>query len=112
MMNDGHIGNLRPFTSIVIIISSLFLIVFFQMEERRLGYQVLRLTKDYKRALSDYREKEIILVKLTRPQLLESLAQRKFTLKKVQSSQIIHLTGFSIKSLEPQKSMDHQQKDL
>lgn len=63
------------------------------MEERRLGYSVLKLSREYKKIQEEKYEREIKLVKITRPQLLESLAYSKFTLKKIQADQIIHLSG-------------------
>jgi hypothetical protein len=63
------------------------------MEERRLGYSVLRLSRQYKKIEEEKHAKEIQLVKITRPQLMEHMAQSKFTLKKVQADQIIHLSG-------------------
>lgn len=62
------------------------------MEERRQGYVVLKLKKEYKRIIEEKRTKDIQLAKLTRPQLLEHVAQSKLTLKKVQANQVIHLS--------------------
>lgn len=85
--------QLRPFFSVVIIVLTLFSIVFLQMEERRMGYSVLKVTREYKKVLEEKRVKEISLAKVTRPQLLDHMAQQRFTLKKVQANQIIHLSG-------------------
>jgi hypothetical protein len=63
------------------------------MEERRIGYSVLKLSRLHKKILEEKHTKEIQLVKITRPQLLDHMAQSKFTLKKIQADQIIHLTG-------------------
>lgn len=92
-MSRESIQNIKPFLSVVIIIGTLFAIVFLQMEERRIGYQVLKLTREYKKGSEIKRNKEIQLAKITRPQLLENVAQNQFTLKKIQSNQIIHLAG-------------------
>ncbi len=92
-MSSENFKQLKPFFSILLIISTLFSIVFLQMEERRIGYSVLKLTREHKRVWEEKRAKEITLAKITRPQLLESVAQEKFTLKKVQANQIIHLSG-------------------
>jgi hypothetical protein len=92
-MSSENLKQLKPFFSILLIISTLFSIVFLQMEERRIGYSVLKLTRQHKKVLEEKRTKEISLAKVTRPQLLESVAQQKFTLKKVQANQIIHLMG-------------------
>lgn len=92
-MSSENFRQLKPFFSILLIIATLFSIVFLQMEERRMGYSVLKLTREYKKVAEEKRVKEIALAKVTRPQLLDTMAQQKFTLKKVQASQIIHLSG-------------------
>lgn len=92
-MSRENIKQLKPFLSVLIIIATLFSIVFLQMEERRMGYSVLKLTREFKKVQEEKRVKEITLAKVTRPQLLESMAQQKFTLKKIQANQIIHLSG-------------------
>ncbi|AFY02818.1 hypothetical protein [Bdellovibrio bacteriovorus] len=92
-MSSQNFKQLKPFFSILIVIFTLFSIVFLQMEERRMGYSVLKLTREHKKVWEEKRTKEISLAKVTRPQLLDSVAQQKFTLKKVQANQIIHLTG-------------------
>ena len=92
-MNRKSIKQLKPFLSVLIIISTLFSIVFLQMEERRIGYSVLKLTREFKKVQEEKRVKEVTLAKVTRPQLLESMAQQNFTLKKIQANQIIHLSG-------------------
>lgn len=92
-MSTENFRQLKPFFSILLIIFTLFSIVFLQMEERRMGYSVLKLTREHKKVLEEKRVKEIALAKITRPQLLDHMAQQKFTLKKIQANQIIHLTG-------------------
>jgi len=92
-MSKENFRQLKPFLSILVIIFTLFSIVFLQMEERRMGYVVLKLTREHKKVLEEKRTREISLAKITRPQLLDHVAQQKFTLKKVQANQIIHLTG-------------------
>lgn len=92
-MSRENIRQLKPFLSVLIIILTLFSIVFLQMEERRVGYSVLKITRELKKVHEERRVKEIALAKVTRPQLLESVAQQKFTLKKIQANQIIHLSG-------------------
>ena len=99
-MSQKNIHQLKPFASVLIIISTLFAIVFFQMEERRLGYGVLKLTREYKRSQEERRTREVQLAKVTRPQLLDQLAKTKFTLKKIESDQIVLLSDVK---LEPEK---------
>lgn len=92
-MSSKQIVALKPFISLVMIIMTLFALVFLQMEERRMGYTVLKLNREHKKVIDMKRAKNIELARLNRPQLLESVAQKKLTLQKVQSSQIIHLSG-------------------
>jgi len=95
-MSNNEIRRLKPFSSLLFIIITLLSLVFIKMEERRLSYVVLKMTKEHKRVTEAQKQKELSLAKLTRPQLLENLALRQSTLKRVTASQIIHLT-----SLEP-----------
>lgn len=90
-MNSNHIQQLRPFLSLLFVILTLFGLVFIKMEERRLSYVVLKLTKEHKKTIEIKKQKELVLAKLTRPQLLENVATQKLTLKRVTQSQIIHL---------------------
>jgi hypothetical protein len=82
------------------------------MEERRMGYVVLKLTREHKKVLEEKRTKEISLAKITRPQLLDHVAQQKFTLKKVQANQIIHLSD--VEEIPVAKAIDKKiaKKDL
>lgn len=65
-----------------------------------MGYSVLKLSREHKKILEEKHVKEIQLVKVTRPQLLEHMAQAKFTLKKIQAEQIIHLSGTTASVVE------------
>jgi len=95
-MSSKNLRQLKPFCSVLIIIGTFFSLVFLQMEERRLGYSVLKLSREHKKVHEEKHVKEIQLVKITRPQLLEHMAQSKFTLKKIQADQIIHLSGTAL----------------
>lgn len=104
-MRRRDIRQLKPFCSVVLIIGTLFTIMILQMEERRMGYSVLKLTREFKKIQEEKRGKEISLAKVTRPQLLDHVAQSKFTLKKVQANQIIHLSGPVEKDLTAKKDL-------
>ncbi len=91
-MNAENLKHIKPFVSLLLIIGSLLFLVFLRMEERRLGYGILKVNSEYKKLADQKRNFEMILAKVTRPQLLDSWAQRKMTLKKVDSHQIIHLS--------------------
>ncbi|MFZ4404423.1 MAG: histidine kinase [Pseudobdellovibrionaceae bacterium] len=90
---------MKPMLSVLILIFTLFAIVFMQMEERRLGYVVLKLNREHKQVSNELRVLQIQIAQLTRPQLLDKFVRRKLTLQKVKSEQIIHLS--SIKSEAP-----------
>ena len=85
-----QIHEVKPILSVFFIISTLFIVVFLKMEERRQGYEILKLTQEHRQNMH--------LAKITRPQLVEKLAQRRLTLRKLQNSQIIHLSGNSLNS--------------
>ncbi len=84
---------MKPILSILIITGTLLAIVFLQMEERRMGYSLLKLTREQKQIIEEKRIKSIELAKLRRPQNIESMAQKKMSLKRVSAQQIIHITG-------------------
>lgn len=92
-MKKDKIETLRPFFSVFFVISTLFLIVFFQMEERRVGYSLLKLSSENKKTIEQKRTVAIQLAKITRPQFVEKVAQSRFELQKMSAGQIIHLTG-------------------
>jgi len=83
---------LKPFLSVLIIIGTLFCLVLLQMEDRRMGYELLQLTREQRRLVEERRMAEMQIAKVTRPQQVERAASR-LTLRKVQPSQIIHLSG-------------------
>lgn len=89
-------SDIKPVLSILFIVSTLLSIVFFQMDERRLGYAILKENRELKKTQQVKRQKEIALMRITRPQMVENLAQEKLTLKRIQPKQIIHLTGVAM----------------
>ena len=102
--------SLKPFFSILIIIISLFIVVFAHMEERRMGYEFLKQSHAQKELIENKRLKTIQFAKMTRPQQIEKLAFDKLTLKKLQSNQIIHLTGNQI--MDPKMDVDVDVKKI
>lgn len=95
-MNDDKLKDLKPFFSILIIIGTLFALVFLQMEERRIGYALLKQTREHNKIVEQKRIKTIALAKITRPEHVEKMAETRLTLKKIQANQIIHLSGASL----------------
>lgn len=58
-----------------------------------MGYSILKLTREQRQIIEEKRIKAIELAKLRRPQNIESMAQKKMSLKRVSAQQIIHITG-------------------
>lgn len=88
-----QLNSARPFMSVLIFIMSLFVIVFFKMEVRRMGYAVLRLSRFEKIAADHRRERILIYAKLVRPDRIEHIAQKQLFLSRPQSGQIIQMSG-------------------
>lgn len=88
-----HREELKPFVSVVIVILSLFLMVFLKMEARRMGYNVLKLSREFKVVEQNKRKKQMKLAKLVRPERIETYAQKYLSLKKANKGQIIQITG-------------------
>ena len=82
---------LKPFISILSIVLTLFGLVFLQMEERRISYSVLKLTREYKKELQKLKVKEIEVAHAFRPQHVEMIARGRLTMKKILPSKIIRL---------------------
>lgn len=61
------------------------------MEERRLGYSLLKLSREQRETVDLQRQKNMQLAKITRPQQIERLAQNRMTLREVEKHQIIYL---------------------
>ena len=92
MKNDEPMP-LRPFLSVFIVIATLLSIVIIQIEERRLGYAILQLTREHKLHLEEKRSLSIELAQMTRPQYVSDLAQQNLDLRRVNAAQIIHMTS-------------------
>lgn len=94
MMEDyeTQAKELAPFATIFIVIASLLCVVFFKMEARRMGYSVLKLTREERQMRDHERQQLIQLAKITRPERLQAVAQTRLTLKKPESGQIIQMT--------------------
>jgi hypothetical protein len=94
LIPDGETKReLAPFASLMIIVFCLFSVVFCKMEVRRMGYSVLKLTREERQMKDLGRQQMIQLAKITRPERLQQVAQARLTLKKAEVGQIIQMTG-------------------
>jgi hypothetical protein len=85
--------KLRPFISILIITCTLFSIVFFKMEVRRMGYSVWRLSRFERSAADKKRLKAIDYAKMTSPGRIQQIAQKQLALVKPNRGQMVQMTG-------------------
>lgn len=88
--------EIAPFVSLAIIVASLFSVVFCKMEMRRMGYSVLKLTREERKMRDHSRQQMIQLARITRPERLQAVAQARLTLKRAESGQIIQMTHHGI----------------
>ncbi len=100
-MKKRNVGNLlevifcremAPFASVMIGVGCLFAMVFCKMEVRRMGYSVLKLSREERQMRDQERQQMIQLAKMTRPERLQDVAEHRLTLKKPESGQIIQMT--------------------
>lgn len=89
-------GQLKPYVSVWIIVCSLFLLVFFKMESRRLGYQAVKLNSQLKKAQTEYRNQSILLAKSVRADRIKFYAMSRLTLEQAGKGQIIQMSGDNI----------------
>ena len=91
----GHVLtwiDIAPFVSLAILAVALFFLAFSKMEVRRLGYSVLKLSRE-ERSLRDLERDAVIrLAKATRPERLASVAESRLTLRRAEKGQIIQMT--------------------
>jgi hypothetical protein len=66
--------EIAPFVSLVLILVTLFAVLFCKMELRRVGYSVLKLTREERKMRDLERQQSIMLAKITRPDRLQSVA--------------------------------------
>lgn len=93
MKNYNH---MRPFLSLWIVICSLFVLVFFKMESRRLGYQAVKLNSHLKKVQTEHRNQSILLAKSIRADRIKLYAMSQLTLEQAGKGQIIQMSGDKI----------------
>lgn len=82
-----------PFLSVLIIVASLFTMVFIKTEVRRLGYEVWRETKIQRQTEDDLRKMRMEYAQLIRPERIRTQALSKLTLGEAKKGQVIQLLG-------------------
>lgn len=88
--------KIKPFIAVFIIIFAMLLMVFIKMEVRRMGYIVLKDSREYKILQDRYRLLNINYMKLVRPESVRRMALKGSPLNEAKQGQIIHMTGEQI----------------
>lgn len=86
----------RPYLSVLIIVLTLFVMVFFKMETRRLGYTALKTNQEFQKVQDEFRIQSIAYAKTVQPQRVRTFAVSQLTLNDARRGQIIQLTGQNI----------------
>ena len=89
-------ASFRPFVSIVVVIFSLFIIVFVKMEVRRTQYSILRQSRQYQIFLDRYHKNLMKYLEMTQGSKIDQLARSRLTLDRVKKGQIVLLVGGKI----------------
>ena len=83
--------SLKPFFSILIIILSLFTIVFFEMEVRRVNYVILRKMRHQKTLMDRTNKNLMTYLEKTRGSRLDEIARSQLVLDRAGEGQVILL---------------------
>ena len=90
------VKDFKPYMSLGMIILTLILTVFFQMESRRLGYEALKQNQIMKELQAEFRGQSIQLAKVVRHDRIKYYAMSRLTLEQARKGQIIQMTGDKI----------------
>jgi len=95
-LSRQKVRGLKPYISVLIVIMTLFTVVFFKMEVRRLGYIALKESRSYKSIRDQKLLQEISYAQVIRPERVRQFAMSQLTLIDARSGQIIQMTGSNI----------------
>lgn len=84
---------MKPLISLFLVWSFLFLTVFIKMENRRLGYEALKLYQKEKQAREEKRQKMAELARLNSPERIRRVATRIYNYKKARKEQVIRVAA-------------------
>lgn len=88
-----NLQEILPFFSVLIFVATLFSLVLLKMEVRRMGYQVLKTSAEYRKLKDQNRMMSMEYARLMRPESVRKYAVSHLTLNDARNGQIIQLTG-------------------
>ncbi len=89
----SRLQDLLPFFSVLILIGTLFSLVLLKMEVRRMGYQVLKASNEYRKLRDQHRMMSMEYARLTQPERVRKYAVSRLNLNDSRNGQIIQLAG-------------------
>ncbi len=92
-MNKEYHNDIKPFISILIIIVTLFSLVFLKMEIRHQGYKIWKKTRIYKKIRDTHRMQVIKYARLKSPVRLSQKLQSQITPVDPELVQVIQISG-------------------
>lgn len=92
-MKQQRIKEALPFISVLMLVATLFSLVLLKMEVRRMGYSVLKATREYRKLQDEHRMMNMEYARLTRPDRVRKFAVSRLNLNDSRNGQIIQLAG-------------------
>lgn len=86
-------SELKPILSVLLFIATLFSLVILKMEARRMGYLVLKTTKEAQQLKDQNRLLAMEYARMVRPEHVRNYAMSRLTLNDARNGQIIQLAG-------------------
>jgi cell division protein FtsL len=83
--------GLTPFLSLLFVIATLLGVVFVKMEVRRVGYSVLRLSREKKIIESELKYQRLEILRMKRPERIEKYAQKHLEMQRAERAQVIQI---------------------
>ncbi|MCB9072898.1 MAG: hypothetical protein H6623_04685 [Bdellovibrionaceae bacterium] len=88
-----NLDFLKPYLSIAVIVTCLFIVVYIKMENRRMGYALFDLAKKEKIIHQEQRLATAKLAKMTSAERVRDIAQSRLTFQKAKEGQVIRVAG-------------------
>ena len=95
-MKQHRWRDLFPFFSVLIFVATLFSFVLLKMEVRRMGYSVLKISREYRQLEDRHRLMSMEYARLTRPDRVRQYALKHLKLNDSRNGQIIQLAGHEL----------------
>jgi len=92
-MSRSQVDDLKPFLSVVIVVITLFFVVFLKMEIRRQSYSVLQISLKETALQDKHRGQSLKLARIMRSERIKKYAKVYLALNDAAKGQIIHMTG-------------------